>query len=55
LVDRFLQAATMPAELRAELGRRAREGYLRRMCQRLGVDQLEQLLAEAAATRRRRG
>lgn len=55
LADRFALAAVIPADARAEMAGRARESYLRRMCLRLGVDQLEQMLVEAAASRARTG
>lgn len=51
LADRFALAAVIPAEARAEMASRARESYLRRMSLRLGVDQIEQMLIEAAAGR----
>lgn len=53
LADRFALAAVIPPEARADMAGRARESYLRRMCLRLGVDQLEQMLMEAAASRPR--
>lgn len=49
LADRFALAAVIPPEARADMASRARESYLRRMCLRLGVDQLERMLVEAAA------
>lgn len=48
LADRFALAAVIPPEARADMAGRARESYLRRMCLRLGVDQLERMLVEAA-------
>lgn len=51
LADRFALAAVIPPEARADMAGRARESYLRRMCLRLGVDQLEQMLREAAQSR----
>ncbi|WP_422769272.1 glycosyltransferase family 4 protein [Plantactinospora sp. WMMC1484] len=54
LADRFALAAVIPGTARAEMAQRARDSYLARMSLRTGVDQMEQLLAEAAATRRRR-
>lgn len=51
LADRFALAAVIPPEARAGMAERARQSYLRRMCLRLGVDQLEQMLLEAAASR----
>jgi glycosyltransferase involved in cell wall biosynthesis len=52
LADRFALAAVIPAEARAEMAYRARESYLQRMSMRAGVDQIEQMLAEAVASRR---
>jgi colanic acid biosynthesis glycosyl transferase WcaI len=54
LADRFALAAVIPSTARAEMAQRARDSYLARMSLRTGVDQMEQMLAEAAATRRRR-
>nr|MDT0657745.1 glycosyltransferase family 4 protein [Micromonospora sp. DSM 115978] len=51
LADRFALAAVIPAEARAQMARRARESYLRRMSLRRGVDQIERMLIEAAAGR----
>ncbi|MEO3743312.1 glycosyltransferase family 4 protein [Plantactinospora sp. B5E13] len=54
LADRFALAAMIPSAAREEMARRARDSYLARMSLRTGVDQMEQLLAEAAASRGRR-
>lgn len=51
LADRFALAAVIPPEARADMAGRARASYLRRMCLRLGVGQLEQMLVEAATSR----
>jgi glycosyltransferase involved in cell wall biosynthesis len=51
LADRFALAAVIPPEARAQMAQRARESYLRRMSLRLGVDQIERMLVEAAAGR----
>ncbi|MFB9237750.1 glycosyltransferase family 4 protein [Plantactinospora siamensis] len=51
LADRFALAAAIPSGARTQMGQRARESYLRRMSLRAGVDQIEQMLAEAAAVR----
>jgi glycosyltransferase involved in cell wall biosynthesis len=51
LADRFLQAAKLAPADRAEMARRARECYRSRMSQRAGVDQLEDMLVEAARQR----
>jgi glycosyltransferase involved in cell wall biosynthesis len=51
LADRFAQAAKMAPADRADMARRARECYLTRMSQRAGVDQLEDMLVEAARSR----
>lgn len=48
LADRFALAAVIPQEARAGMAQRARESYLRRMSMRSGVDQIEQILQEAA-------
>ncbi|HEY0699435.1 MAG TPA: glycosyltransferase family 4 protein [Micromonospora sp.] len=49
LADRFWLAATIPDEARAQMGQRARQSYLRRMCMRVGVSQIERMLRDAAA------
>ena len=54
LADRFALAAVIPPEARTEMAQRARESYLERMSLRTGVDQMEQMLADAAASRGRR-
>ncbi|MBE1490151.1 glycosyltransferase family 4 protein [Plantactinospora soyae] len=54
LADRFALAAVIPGTARAEMAQRARDSYLAQMSLRTGVDQMEQMLAEAAASRRRR-
>ncbi|AVT35277.1 glycosyltransferase family 4 protein [Plantactinospora sp. BB1] len=54
LADRFALAAVIPSNARAEMAQRARDSYLSRMSLRTGVDQMEQMLAEAAVSRRRR-
>ncbi|ASW55140.1 glycosyltransferase family 4 protein [Plantactinospora sp. KBS50] len=51
LADRFALAAAIPSGARTQMGQRARESYLRRMSLRAGVDQIEQMLAEAATSR----
>jgi glycosyltransferase involved in cell wall biosynthesis len=48
LADRFLQAAKIPPVDRADMAHRARECYLSRMSHQAGVDQLEEMLVEAA-------
>ncbi|WP_030491271.1 glycosyltransferase family 4 protein [Micromonospora chokoriensis] len=48
LADRFWLAATIPPPTRTEMGRRGRAAYLREMSLPAGVDQIEQLLHEAA-------
>lgn len=50
LAEGLLRAAAVPVGERAAMGRRARESYLARMSRRAGVDQLEDMLAAAAAT-----
>jgi glycosyltransferase involved in cell wall biosynthesis len=50
LADRFALAAMIPPGARAAMARRARESYLQRMSMRAGVDQLEEMLREAAAS-----
>jgi glycosyltransferase involved in cell wall biosynthesis len=47
LADSFLRAAALPADDRAEMGRRARQSYLAQMSRRAGVDELEDMLASA--------
>ncbi|ROT29753.1 glycosyltransferase family 4 protein [Micromonospora sp. HM5-17] len=54
LADRFALATMIPSAAREEMARRARDSYLARMSLRAGVDQMEQMLAEAAASRRPR-
>lgn len=54
LADRFALAAVIPPPARTEMAQRARRNYLERMSLRAGVDQVEQMLAEAAARRGRR-
>jgi colanic acid biosynthesis glycosyl transferase WcaI len=50
LADRFALAAVIPPDARTEMAHRARESYVQRMSMRTGVDQIEQMLAEAAAS-----
>lgn len=52
LADRFWLAAQIPAPTRVEMGRRGREAYLRDMSLPSGVDRIEGLLREVAATGR---
>ena len=54
LADRFALATMIPSAAREEMARRARESYLARMSLRAGVDQVEQMLVEAAARLGRR-
>ncbi|PRY19303.1 glycosyltransferase family 4 protein [Pseudosporangium ferrugineum] len=53
LADRFRQAAKIPADEHAEMTRRAHQVYQTRMSRQAGVDQLEDMLIEAAVTGRR--
>lgn len=52
LADRFSHAANLSQTERAEMAYRARETYKSRMSRRAGVDQIEDMLLEAAASRR---
>jgi colanic acid biosynthesis glycosyl transferase WcaI len=52
LADRFSQAAKTPPDERTDMARRARALYETTMSRRAGVDQLEDMLTEAAARRR---
>ncbi|WP_199516377.1 glycosyltransferase family 4 protein [Nucisporomicrobium flavum] len=54
LADRFRQAAKLPADERAQMARRARTVYQTRMSRQAGIDQLEEMLTEAAATGKRK-
>ncbi|WDZ83074.1 glycosyltransferase family 4 protein [Micromonospora cathayae] len=49
LADRFWLAATIPADARAEMGRRGRAAYQRHMSLRAGVDRIERILSDVAA------
>jgi glycosyltransferase involved in cell wall biosynthesis len=53
LADRFTQAAKTPSSERVEMGRRARAFYEAEMSRKAGVDQLEDMLIEAADRRRK--
>ncbi|MEV8508792.1 glycosyltransferase family 4 protein [Actinoplanes sp. NPDC051475] len=53
LADRFHQAAKLPADERAEMAQRAHSVYQTRMSRQAGIDQLEDMLIEAAVTGRR--
>ncbi|RKN16036.1 glycosyltransferase WbuB [Micromonospora musae] len=53
LAERFTEAAALPAAVRQEMGRRARQVYQERMSLRVGVDQFEDILTKAAAQRGR--
>jgi colanic acid biosynthesis glycosyl transferase WcaI len=53
LADRFAQAAKTPPAERTDMGRRARALYEAQMSRKSGVDQLEDMLIEAAVHRRR--
>jgi colanic acid biosynthesis glycosyl transferase WcaI len=48
LAEGFLAAAALPPAEREDMGRRARQSYRAQMSQRAGVDQLEDMLIEAA-------
>jgi glycosyltransferase involved in cell wall biosynthesis len=48
LADRYRQAAALPPQRRAEMGRRALHGYWSRMSRTAGVDRLERMLVAAA-------
>jgi glycosyltransferase involved in cell wall biosynthesis len=48
LADRFALAAAIPARARHDMAERARETYLHGMSMRSGVDQIEEMLTEAA-------
>ncbi|MFI6264788.1 glycosyltransferase family 4 protein [Micromonospora sp. NPDC051006] len=50
LADRFWLAATIPPPARTDMGRRGREAYLREMSLPAGVDRIERMLRDAAAT-----
>jgi glycosyltransferase involved in cell wall biosynthesis len=52
LADRFGQAAKTPPSERTDMARRARALYESHMSRKAGVDQLEDMLIEAAARRR---
>jgi glycosyltransferase involved in cell wall biosynthesis len=52
LADRFGQAAKIPPSERTDMARRARALYESQMSRKAGVDQLEDMLIEAAARRR---
>jgi colanic acid biosynthesis glycosyl transferase WcaI len=54
LADRFHQAAKLPAEEHAEMGRRARTVYQTTMSRQAGVNQLEDMLIDAAVTHGKR-
>jgi glycosyltransferase involved in cell wall biosynthesis len=47
LADRFLQAAALSPDDRAEMARRARASYEAQMSKRAGADQLEDMLQDA--------
>jgi glycosyltransferase involved in cell wall biosynthesis len=49
LADRFHEASKLPAEEHAQMARRARMVYQTRMSRQAGVDQLEDMLIDAAA------
>jgi glycosyltransferase involved in cell wall biosynthesis len=51
LADRFLQAASLSSTDRGEMRRRALDCYRTQMSKRAGVDQLEDMLMEAAQRR----
>ncbi|MBM7493644.1 glycosyltransferase involved in cell wall biosynthesis [Micromonospora luteifusca] len=53
LADRFVTAAAVPADVRRDMGRRARHVYQERMSLRVGVDQFEDILTKVAAQRGR--
>jgi colanic acid biosynthesis glycosyl transferase WcaI len=52
LAERFQQAAKLGPGERTEMAHRARETYKARMSRRAGVDQIEDMLIEAAVSRR---
>jgi colanic acid biosynthesis glycosyl transferase WcaI len=52
LADRFGQAAKIPPSERIEMGRRARALYEAEMSRKAAIDQLEDMLIEAAVHRR---
>jgi colanic acid biosynthesis glycosyl transferase WcaI len=54
LADRFRQAAAIVPDDRADMARRARESYEAQMSMRAGVDQLEDMLLDAAGRRHNR-
>ncbi|MFG1608609.1 glycosyltransferase family 4 protein [Actinoplanes sp. NPDC049265] len=54
LADRFLQASKLPDDERAQMAHRARTLYETRMSRKAGVDQLEDMLIEAAVNGRRK-
>lgn len=54
LADRFALAASIPSGARTQMAQRARESYLQGMSLRAGVDQIEQMLVEAAGGGRQR-
>ncbi|MFI5931856.1 glycosyltransferase family 4 protein [Actinoplanes sp. NPDC051494] len=54
LADRFRQAAKLPADEQAHMAHRARTVYQTQMSRKAGIDQLENLLVEAAVTGRRK-
>ncbi|MBM0233463.1 glycosyltransferase family 4 protein [Micromonospora sp. STR1_7] len=49
LADQFVAAARVPTDERLAMGRQGRQLYLDRMSLRVGVDQIEDLLAKATA------
>lgn len=51
LADRFVVAAAMPVDTRAQLGRRAHRFYEERMALRVGADQIEEMLMKSGLTR----
>jgi colanic acid biosynthesis glycosyl transferase WcaI len=51
LADRFVSAAALAPADHAEMGRRARDCYAALMSRQAGVDQLEDMLVEAALRR----
>ena len=53
LADRFLQAAKLPVDEREQMARRAHEVYRTQMSRQAGIDQLEEMLIDAAVNGRR--